>query len=138
MRPETILGALAFVGGAACLAVRDTPVVSVELWQAITYSGVAFLGVGLARDLWRIMRRTPGEARPKRAGEPLICFESLAGGLLVVVGLLALAGDVRRTFQPQAAALAAYAGVLLVLSGLTRNTVIACRCEKDHASVIPW
>src|SRR5688572_21721728 len=80
MRSETVLGVLLGVGCGAWRFVAGSPAVAVELWQVVTYTGVALLGIGLVRDLYIKFVVKPGA--PKRAGEKLICFESLVGSLL--------------------------------------------------------
>jgi hypothetical protein len=133
---ERILGgaiALAAIAAALGLERRE---VEVELWQVVAYSGAAFLAIGLVRDVWiKLARRA---SAPRRAGEKLICFESLAGALLVASGLALLGASVHRPFHPTVAGLALWGGLLVVLSGETKDLVIVFKREKDHLNVIPW
>ncbi len=58
------------------------------------------------RDLW-IKLFVKAQA-PKRAGEKLICFESLVGSLLVASGLGLFGLDVVRRFDTKAPTLGVY------------------------------
>jgi hypothetical protein len=128
-------GALALAGAIGRFGFDARPV-EVELWEAVTYSGAAFLAIGLVRDVAiKLLRR--GTA-PRRSGEKLICLESLLGALLVASGLGLLAIDVRRAFHPAVASVAIWGALLLVLSGETKDLVLVLRREKDHANLIPW
>lgn len=134
---EAILGllvAMAALGARFTGFDRDT---DVELWQYVTYTGAGFLAIGLVRDVLILIRRG-GARQPKRAGEKLICFESLAGSLLVVAGLALLLASVERQWHPSLSSLGIYAGAIFVASGGTKDVVLVFKREKDHMNLIPW
>ena len=114
----------------------SSPRIGVELWQAVTYTGVALLGIGLVRDLY-IKFLVKAEA-PKRAGEKLICLESLLGMLLVSSGLALYLLGVARPFEPEAATLGIALGVIFIASDWIKDVVVVFRRKKDHLNLIPW
>jgi hypothetical protein len=136
MRREALLGGVVIAGSAVWRIAAASPIVGVELWQLVTYTGVALLGVGLVRDLW--IKFLVKAAAPRRTGEKLICLESLTGGLCVVAGLTLCGLGVARVFDVAAASLGVYAGVLLVASDFIKDVVVVFRREKDHLNLIPW
>ena len=136
MRYETALGVLVAGGCGAWRFAGGSPAVSVELWQLVAYTGVALLAIGLVRDLW-IKFFIKAEA-PKRAGEKLICFESLVGSLLVASGLGLFGLGVARPFDTSAATLGIYLGFLFVVSDAIKDVVVVFKREKDHLNLIPW
>jgi hypothetical protein len=136
MRIEGILGALVLVASIAWRFALAHASVEVELWQVVTWTGAAFLAIGLVRDV--VLRLTVERRPPVRAGEKLICFESVAGALLVAAGLALLALDVHRIFLVAQPTVASWAGALLITSGLTKDVVMVFKREKNHANIIPW
>ena len=135
-RREAALGVLVAIGCGVWRFAAGSPPVVVELWQLITYTGVALLGIGLVRDLY-IKFLVKADA-PKRAGEKLICFESLVGALLVAKGLALLGLGVARSFDTEVATLGVYLGALFVVSDLVKDVVVVFKREKDHLNLIPW
>src|SRR5581483_10214079 len=128
----TLEGKLGGVLAVAALVWRlgfASPAVDVELWEAVTYSGAAFLGIGLVRDI--VIKLTKRTGAPQRSGEKLICFESLTGALLVASGLGLFGVDAKCTFHPVAASVALWGALLLVLSGETKDVVLVFKKEKD-------
>jgi hypothetical protein len=136
MRIEGILGTLVLVASIAWRLALAYASVEVELWQVVTWTGAAFLAIGLVRDV--VIRLTVERRPPARAGEKLICFESAAGALLVAAGLALLALDVHRAFLVAQPTVASWAGALLIASGLTKDVVMVFKREKNHANIIPW
>jgi hypothetical protein len=136
MRREAAFGVIVAIGCGVWRGVGGSPAVGVELWELVTYTGVALLGIGLVRDLY-IKFFMKAEA-PKRAGEKLICFESLVGSLLVASGLGLFGLGVTRPFATETATLGVYLGVLFVVSDLIKDVVVVFKREKDHLNLIPW
>jgi hypothetical protein len=134
--PETVLGGALVLASAVWRFGFASSEVEVDAWEYVVYSGVALLAVGLVRDVAIKLRSGPRE--PRRAGEKVICFESVLGASLVGAGLLLLGADVHRLFHPALASLGIWAGFLLVLSGETKDVVMVFRREKDHINLIPW
>jgi hypothetical protein len=133
---EKWIGAALVLGSALWRFGFAAPEVEVELWQYVAYTGVAFLAIGLVRDLAIKFSRAPRE--PRSAGEKLICFESVAGALLVAAGLSLLGLEVHRAFHPTLASLGIWAGFIFVASGETKDVVMVFRREKNHLNLIPW
>ena len=133
---ETGLGVLLALVAVVWRLGFESPEVEVDVWQYVTYTGVALLAVGLVRDV--IVKLTHRGPPPRRAGEKLICFESTVGALLVASGLALLGAEVHRAFHPALASLALWGAFLLVVSGKTKDVVMVFRTEKNHANVIPW
>ncbi|MBI3725287.1 hypothetical protein HY251_15250 [bacterium] len=134
---EAALGLL--VAGAALVfrfAGSDREV-EVQLWHYVTYTGAAFLAIGLVRDMILILKRGRTE-KPRHAGEKLICFESVSGALLVMAGMALYLVGVERAWHPDLSWLGVYAGGLFVVSGQTKDVVMVFKREKDHANLIPW
>jgi hypothetical protein len=137
MTPEAKIGGLLFVGMLAWRLGFTYPTVDVDLWQYITYSGGAFLAIGLVRDV--IIKLTAKSAcAPRRAGEKMICLESLVGPMLVFGGLVLLAVGVHNVWRPPVPMLGIYLAALFIVSGMTKDIVIVFRREKNHINVIPW
>jgi hypothetical protein len=136
MRWEAALGVIGAIGCGVWRGVGGSPPIGIELWQLVAYTGVALLGIGLVRDLY-IKFFVKAEA-PKRAGEKLICFESLVGALLVASGLGLFGLGVTRPFDTVAATLGIYLGALFVVSDLIKDVVVVFKREKDHLNLIPW
>lgn len=137
MKTELVLGTLTIAAGIVLRFTGLDRPFPIELWQAVTWTGAAFLAMGLVRDLWIVATKTR-EKPVKKAGEKTLCFESGAGMLLVAAGLALLAVGVKRPFAPEAGWLVAYAGVLLIANGWTKDLVLVFRREKDHLNLIPW
>lgn len=137
MTPEAAIGALLIVAMTVWRFSFPYSKVDVEFWQYVTYSGGVFLAIGLVRDV--IIKLTAkSTCAPQRAGEKMICLESLVGPLLVFGGLAALAVGVRELFRAPIPYLGMYLGVIFIVSGLTKDIVIVFRREKNHINVIPW
>jgi hypothetical protein len=135
-RPESAFGVLLAVGCGIWRFAAGSPPAPTELWQLVAYTGVALLAIGLVRDLY-IKFFMKAEA-PKRAGEKLICLESLIGSLLVAAGLGLLGLGVTRPFETEAATLGVFLGGLFVVSDFMKDVVVVFRREKDHLNLIPW
>lgn len=133
---EAVLGAVVVVASLAWRFAFAHSTVEVELWQTITYTGAAFLAIGLVRDV--ILKLTVKRGPPVRTGEKLICFESVVGTLLVAAGLALMALEVARPFMLASPTLATWVGALLIASGLTKDVVMVFKREKDHVNIIPW
>jgi hypothetical protein len=136
---EIVLGVLVLLSGITWRALGDSAHLPVQLWQAITYAGVAVLGVGLIRDLSIVIRRFRKKSGPPRcACDKMICLESTVGSLLVASGLGILLLGVQHEMLVRHASLAIAAGVVLIASGYGKDVVVIFRREKDHQNVIPW
>lgn len=139
MIPEVLIGGLLIVGGAIWrLAFPGTyQVLNVQFWQWLTYSGAAYLAIGLVRDLYLKYAKKP-TCPPVRAGEPTICLESTVGPIIVGMGIAVLAVGVRHVFHTPLPAIVIGLGVLFVLSGVSKDIVIVFRRDPNHISLIPW
>lgn len=104
--------AIGLLVAAAALGLRFTSFdreLEVQLWHYVTYTGATFLGIGLVRDVIIILAKGR-TAKPLSKGEKLICFESVAGALLVASGLALLALEVDRAWHPALSSLGLYLG----------------------------
>lgn len=133
----------AWLGGAVLLAslvlfALPHGRVEVELGRAIAWTGAGFLAVGLVRDVTIKLSVAPQACPPQRAGEVTLCFESLGGALLVLLGLAALVARVHHALDVATPWVGVWAGALIALSGLTKDVVLAFRLERNHLNVIPW
>ena len=135
---EIVIGILLIVGAAVWLFTGSVPApLTVQFWQLVTYSGVAYLAIGLVRDvLIRFLVKRPEKLR--RADYPTLCLESFVAPLVVLAGLGILLAGVRHAFQPTLPALGLALGALFILSGLLKDIVIKFAREKHHTSYIPW
>jgi hypothetical protein len=137
MTPESWIGGGLAAAGLVWRLAFPHPSVEIEFWQGVTFTGAAFLAVGLVRDVLILLlaKRT---CPPKRAGEKTICLESLVGPLLVFAGLGILGAGVHHAFRPPLPSVGIYLGLLFIVSGRTKDVVVVFRREPNHMNVIPW
>ncbi|HZU98114.1 MAG TPA: hypothetical protein VFF73_15530 [Planctomycetota bacterium] len=110
--------------------------VEVQLWQLVTYSGAGLLAIGLVRDL--LILKCRACATPRRAGEVLVCLESVSGVLLVGSGLGLCAASVEKAWHPALSTLGFFVAAVFVASAGAKDVVLAFKRERDHLNVIPW
>lgn len=139
MLPEMLIG-IAVIAGSIAWRVggfADYPTVEIQFWQLVTYSGAAYLAVGLVRDVI-IKIFLKAQCPIRKAEHPTICLESTIGPIIVFQGLGVMLAGVRHEYALAAPTLGIVFGALCILSGLLKDLVVTFQREKNHIAFIPW
>jgi hypothetical protein len=131
---ELVLGLTAAVGGlAASLAIPGQTAYPVEAWTILLAWGGTYLGVGMVRDVAKLLfgARKKIECTVACA----VCLESILGTTVVLLGLASLLLGVTREFALTPSLVALHFGAVIALNGLLKHVAIAFHIVQDHRAV---